>query len=518
MPTFTRFFVLMMLAVVMLVGLAQAPPQPAAAQAGQSLPRIDMRPDCKLTGNSAYTFLIPDTEVVGETVTCGQLLTYEIPSDTASAVISNPFVVLQANNGNPTTDPIIYFSGGPGSSAILAATEWIDSPLREARDIILIEQRGAGYSFPSLNCFTYESNSDRDCIRLIEQNGVNLANYNTSTNAADIVSLMTELATIFDYDSYNLYGISYGTRLGLEVMRQAGPQLRSVVLDSSYPPNADWMEMPLNAQRAFNTLFAYCAADAACAAAYPTLEADFYEVVYELNATPLDAGWTDYDGADFINDLYFAMYRTAYLPGLPAVIDLYKQGRYDEADNLLYDGPPGVNDVDYLELYDAYPENVRTEFFSALYTLQLSADMYAVFMCNEVYSVSELQTAIALAERADIDTAMFESQLSDLERGFDLCDTWSFDAATVLGGAVASDVPTLVLAGDFDPITPPRWGKLAAEALVNSYFFTFPGVGHAVIDGGECPVSVVMQFIATPDTAPDASCRADMQLEFYYPQ
>lgn len=510
--------VVVVLVLLAVVGPSHTP-KPAAAQAGQQIPRIDVRPDCKLVGNAEYSFLIPDTEIIGETVTCGHLLTYEDPQDAASNVIMNPFVILKAHSPQPLSDPVIYFSGGPGSSAVLAAPDWVASPLREARDIILVEQRGAGYSYPSLNCFVYDSTSDRDCIRQIEATGADLGNYTTTTNAADIKVLMQELSNTFGYSAYNLYGISYGTRLGLEVMRQASDQLRSVILDSAYPPDAAWMEMPLNAQRAFDTLFAYCAADAACSAAYPNLETVFYEVVYALNDNPLDAGWSDYDGADFINDLYFAMYQTSFLPGLPAVIDLYSQGEYGAADELMYNGPPGVSEANarYRDLYDAYDDSALDDFFTSVHVLQLSSDMYAVFMCNEVYSVESIQTAFDLSARADIDGALFDSQISDLEEGFDLCDTWDFDADTRLGGPVNSTVPTLVLAGDFDPITPPRWGKLAAEALENSYFYTFPGVGHAVIDGGECPVDVVMQFIADPATQPDASCRAEMNLEFYLP-
>jgi pimeloyl-ACP methyl ester carboxylesterase len=512
---YISLFTVALAAVVVVLFSPTQTPTPAAAQDGQQqIPYLDVRPDCKLSGD--YIFLLPDTETVGESVVCGQLLTYEEPGNLNSNIIANPFMILKATGDTPVADPILYFSGGPGSSALLGAVEWVESPLREDRDIVLMEQRGAGFSYPSLNCDVYASTSDRDCIRQIEATGANLSNYTTTTNAADIVVLMEELSAAFNYPAFNVYGISYGTRLGLEVMRQANGLLRSVVLDSAYPPDAAWMEMPLNAQRAFDTLFAYCAADAACNTAYPDLEDVFYEVVATLNDDPR---FGHYDGADFIDDLYFAMYNTEFLPGLPAAITLYSAGDYREADELMYHGPPQAQlaSIAFERFFDAYDDDALDGFYDSLRTLQLSGDVYNIFMCNEVYAVEDIQTAFDLAERADINDAMFNSQINDLENGFDRCDTWNFDATAQLGGPVFSDVPTLVLAGDFDPITPPRWGKLAAEALDNSYFYTFPGVGHAVIDGGACPVDVVLQFLATPDTQPDASCRSEMVLEFYFP-
>lgn len=83
--------------------------------------------------------------------------------------------------------------------------------------------------------------------------------------------------------------------------------------------------------------------------------------------------------------------------------------------------------------------------------------------------------------------------------------------------AVESDIPTLIFSGEFDPITPPTWGQLAAETLSKSQFLAFPGFGHGVldsgIDGGACSRQIVTDFLADPELPVDASCVSDFELK-----
>ena len=75
---------------------------------------------------------------------------------------------------------------------------------------------------------------------------------------------------------------------------------------------------------------------------------------------------------------------------------------------------------------------------------------------------------------------------------------------------VVSDVPTLILTGEYDPVTPPRWGKLAAKTLSSSFVFEFPGTGHCTIDSYDCADDLVTQFLANPTVKPDATCLLDV--------
>jgi pimeloyl-ACP methyl ester carboxylesterase len=71
---------------------------------------------------------------------------------------------------------------------------------------------------------------------------------------------------------------------------------------------------------------------------------------------------------------------------------------------------------------------------------------------------------------------------------------------------VVSDIPTLMLAGEYDPITPPFWAWQTAETLSTSYVYEFSGTGHAVIARGPCPGGLIRQFLANPYSTPNGSC------------
>lgn len=519
----------LILFVLLTVAFADEMSSPATSHAQDTdelqVPSLELDPSCTRFDRNGFTYLLPDTEIGGETATCGIMYTLENPADKNSIVIEIAFVILYSFEDPGLHDPVIYLAGGPGGSGLLGAEEWVLSPLRQERDIILVDQRGAGYSSPSINCDFYRSTDVRECWNRLQQIGADLGNYNTGTNAADLGNLMRLLQQDYGYTQFNAYGVSYGARLGIALIREYDELLRSVVLDSAYPPTASSaIEIAVNAQRAFDTLFAYCAADLTCNRTYPNLEQVFYEVVADLYAQPLEyeepayLGDT-YDGSDFINDLFIAMYRTDFLPGLPAVIYLYSEGRIQEADELLYNGPPGAEDgSSILEFYDAYPRSRASTFYDSAIALYDSDALFFIVECQEEYAFWDYESAVAYTDAANVDPLVAKSQLQDLRDGFERCEYWTFNRAPEIENErVFSDVPTLVLAGDFDPITPPRWGKTAAESLSNSYFFTFPGVGHAVLQGGDCPLDVVLEFLKTPEVVPDASCRDEMHLEFYVP-
>jgi pimeloyl-ACP methyl ester carboxylesterase len=75
---------------------------------------------------------------------------------------------------------------------------------------------------------------------------------------------------------------------------------------------------------------------------------------------------------------------------------------------------------------------------------------------------------------------------------------------------LSSDVPALIFAGHFDPITPPEWGQLAARTLSRSFFYEFPNLGHGVMDSNRCALEIGLQFLDDPTTEPDTSCMDDL--------
>ena len=92
-----------------------------------------------------------------------------------------------------------------------------------------------------------------------------------------------------------------------------------------------------------------------------------------------------------------------------------------------------------------------------------------------------------------------------------ICEIWPVEEAEPwVKEPLVSDIPTLLLTGEFDPVTPPEYGQLVAGYLTNSYFFEFPGIGHNVIVASACARSISGAFLDDPTRAPEAACFDEM--------
>jgi pimeloyl-ACP methyl ester carboxylesterase len=287
-------------------------------------------------------------------------------------------------------------------------------------------------------------------------------------------------------DEWNIYGISYGTRLALTVMRDHPAGVRSVVLDSTYPPAADLVaELVPNGRRALNKLFEGCASNATCSEFAPDLETMFWDTVAQLDAEPaLVSVAHPYrgDSYDFLLDGYAliemtfnSLYNAADIAHLPYLIWSASRGKY------------------YIVAKQAIQYRVLGEF--------ISDGMYYSVECNEEYPF------FTPGPEPDPD-----DPLADIDAiTADVCAEWqAVTPDPVENEPVVSDIPTLVLAGEYDPITPPAWGQLAAETLSSSYFFEYPGLAHGVTRDHFCPLGMMLTFLDDPATAPDASCIEEM--------
>lgn len=537
-----------------------------------------------------------------ENVECGYLTVPENRSNPASPTIELAVAILRSTAPNP--ESVIYLEGGPGGSALAGIDGWYGAGnvFRDRYDLILIDQRGTGYSFPSLNCPEADESDGtpegdlaaaQACYDRLISEGVDLTAYTTIENAADINDLRIALGL----DQVILYGVSYGTRLALEVMENHPEGVSRAIIDAVYPPNVQaYIEQAPNGQRSLNELFAACTADPACNAAFPDLEAVFYQTVDRLNAAPLSidfqdgSGEVEYDGDTLVNDLYGFFYDTSMIPSLPALI----YAAYNEDTDLfvrLYNGEfvtssaaSGLDAMseeeffrvlrDYIEAFEGAPFASQAEFDD--YLANLSDTEYNDWIDNLYYdydfmaylgyaSFSDFFDYVSSLSDAEYDalTAEYEGGTTDeeAEEGidddseglfnnidcndempfqtlaeveaalqslppqtaealspaaqFEVCAVWAVPAAPPSENeAVVSDVPTLVLSGSFDPITPPAWGELAAQSLSRSFHYVFPGMGHGTVGVDDCPTQIALDFLADPTIPPDGSCIANMRLEF----
>jgi len=187
-------------------------------------------------------------------------------------------------------------------------------------------------------------------------------------------------------------------------------------------------------------------------------------------------------GSAFLEGIFGMFYVADFIPYLPYLIAQVHDGKYQ----------------DFVSL--AMLLAVQGEF--------ISEGMYYSVECYEEAPFNPYEEAMASLESYP--------NLKGLEGWFseyEICPTWGAGAASVLETEpVTSDIPTLILSGHYDPITPPAWGQLAAETLSHSTFFEFPGLGHAVTyNSGDCPVEIMVAFFHDPEHVPDARCLERMQ-------
>jgi pimeloyl-ACP methyl ester carboxylesterase len=447
--------------------------------------------------------------------TCYRLTVPEDRANPHGAKVQLAAAVLKSSGPNPPADPIIFLQGGPGGGVLqdfgTQLSPQILSALFGNRDVILLDQRGTGYSTPSLQCseivgLQYQTSSNLPIDQQVQQQnnaitachtrltkaGVHLGAYTTLADANDVHDLIVALG----YSQVDLYGVSYGTRLALEVMRSFPARIRSVVLDSTVPPQLRLLtSIPSDTERVFKTLWDGCAKDAACSARYPNLEQTFYGVYNDLQANPItfetqDQGQGDekngqvftvyFHGDDLVNLLFSAFYDPLAIPQLPKMI---------------------------------YQLKVRdTSIASSLYGQLIfdSSVAWGMYYSVECAEDVDLVTAAQIASAGQAYPAAIRAdQVASLQGEIPGCQTWNVSTVSASESQpVSSAIPTLILEGEYDPITPPANGDLVGQTLSNSSAFLIPGVGHGVLfnDLSFCATKIAQAFWTTPASKPDGSC------------
>jgi pimeloyl-ACP methyl ester carboxylesterase len=491
---------------------SESPPAPATTPPSTAPSTLPGQPDLREppyfeTGqcvSEASRQLASDPARVIE---CGQLVVLEDRARPEGALVRLPVMIARTQNPDPAPDPVIYLAGGGGHNHLRYVNYLMDGAgdaVLERRDFIQYNQRGAPLTSPELSCpglieflfdlaaqpLSQQEWSDShiaflsDCRDNLVAAGVDLTKYNTAINAADADDLRRALG----YDQANFYGTSYGTRLGLDLIRDYPDGVRSVILDSVYPPQAGfYAESGANLQDALEYLFAACAVDSGCSTAYPDLGTLFYETVARLDETPEWAespgGRVLVDGGVFMDAVSLYLYSPDSIPYAPHAIARAANGDF---------GP------------------LAGPIAGAITSSDISWVMWYAMQCREEIPFESFDTASEIG--ASLDPGVASHYIDGWARfHFTLCEEWGLPAADPIESLpVTSDVPALVLAGGFDPVTPPAWGGSTAAALDRSFYYEFPNVGHGVMRSTDCGLSIGLQFLDDPLSEPDAACIATM--------
>lgn len=457
-------------------------------------------------------------EVDGQTIECGMLSVPELYSKRFGKKLQLAVLVLKSTSPNKKPDPIIYLQGGPGGAALETVSTWQHSPWRMERDIILIDQRGTGYSEPDLRCpetyeyFDYLSGVEACRDRLAKL--VDLQAFNSRENAADIDLLRKTLG----FKEVNLFGVSYGTRLALTIMRDYPKGIRSVILDSVYPPQVNRLaETDANFYRLMQKVFEDCRNDNDCYAAYPTLEQDFSAGLQMLNENPAQilSDSLYLNGDDLLNLFFQSMYDERITPSLPYSISKLGDGDYNSILLLL----TGIAKPQELENNVSLVGKFIQIIIEQLRNQWREVEAEGVYYSTECQEDILFHTAKQVNQSvAQLPTFIQDAAQNQAETMFEICKLWRVKKSPILEDQpITSDIPTLVLAGVYDPVTVPAWGELASRTLSKSYFYTFPNAAHGVFASGDCAVNMIGNFVNNPNEKPDSTCIESLEMKFYVP-
>ncbi len=449
-------------------------------------------------------------------VKCGYV---DVPlrhGDPGRGTISLATVVIPAQTSHPEPDPLFVAQGGPGGSTIETFAELlIHLPMYRPtvnRDLVLWDQRGTFHSRPALLCpevaaadldgvladapelsAAQQLEPYRSCGKRLAEEAHDLSAFNTVENANDVALLARALG----YRAINFYGVSYGTELGQYLMRQHPEIVRSVVLDAVVPTGFNLLtDVPFVQQRIGEKYFGGCAADPGCGAAYPDLASRFLTMLDRLDQDPVrldvrnpaepggPAYTVELDGGLLGDALYQALYMQEMHPLIPYLVDRATNGDYQFIASVLLP--------------------------SMLFDDTMSIGMYLTVVCAEYGDTdASALSYTGLARRLEISGK--ESAQAMLE----ICREWDIEHLdNAVHEPVASDIPALLLSGDFDPITPPAFAAEVGAHLARDYQVNFPSGSHGQAFGNSCADGLIQRFLDNPDAWPPGSC-AQVQPDAY---
>jgi len=461
---------LKVLAGVGAAALALAAAWPAAAQPG---PLGAER--CRLTAGSLPAAF----------ARCGTLALPEDPTVPGGRTVDVFVARIAALSAEPRLDPLLLIAGGPGQSTVdfYLQLRGAFEPARRERDIILVDQRGTGRSAVGFGCavpddLVIETAGTAVLEGVIDGCLAGLERdprfYTTSVAVQDLERVRAALGI----ESWNVYGVSYGTRVAQHYLRRFPERVRTLVLDGVVPaPLALGPDVALEAQRALEQVFARCAADGGCAERFPDLPQHFAALLARLDAadSAAPAATPPLNALELRALVRFMSYNGATVALLPVLLSEAYGGNYtplaNQARTLLRDLPESLS----------FP------------------------MSNSVTCTEDVPF-IAAEAVAGLDDTYLGTNIVDALRL--ICGRWPAGVLDAdLKQPLASAVPTLLLSGEQDPVTPPAYAEQAiAAGLRNSVHLIGRGQGHGLIGIG-CVPRLLRAFLESPAPAAlDASC------------
>jgi pimeloyl-ACP methyl ester carboxylesterase len=424
---------------------------------------------------------------------CGTLRVPEDRQHPGTASIALNVAVVPALNRRSDAAPLFLLAGGPGQSAVQLYVAFAGAFARINRNhaIVLLDQRGTGKSSP-LSCeYPEDWQQPADPLPVLRQVtadclaklGRRARFYTTSIAVQDLEAVRAALG----YAQIDLYGSSYGTRVAELYMRRFPAHTHAVILDGVlYPEQAIGAETPQDGENALNLILTRCRQSPKCAAAYPELQQDLDTVLRQFGPQKVTVTIDDPNTGlpmqvEFNHNILAAALR--FLS--------YSGGQASLLPALIHEAAHGM----------LRPLTSQSVMSARQIGDQLASGMQYSVICSE----DEPFFAAANIDRAAM--AKTYQGTEQLDALHEICKLWPKGPLDPdLHSPLHSDIPTLLLSGEADPVTPPADAERAAAGLTQHRHLIVKGEGHGQLATG-CIPRLMAEFLDNP--APqelDATC------------
>jgi pimeloyl-ACP methyl ester carboxylesterase len=468
-------------------------------------------------------------------VDCGYIVVPENRADPDGRQIRVAAAIVHASAPRPAADPIVFLDGGPSFGAIsdfAFGAYFAGARFAAKRDVVLVDTRGTGLSTPRLGCPELDRaevrafyapptiNSQvlplytaalRHCHDRFTDRGIDLAAYNSAESAADLEALRRALGG----PRWDVVAFSADGTLALTYMRSYPGGVRTAVIDSGMSTQMLWgLDYDRGRNEQLDKIFAGCAANAACRAAYPHLRALFYAKARQLQRHPIDITLPAFqphpvtlhlDGVGLFADVLYDIF-----PGnkfAPSSIPYWLDRMWQETHGHLV--------AAYRDAFGTGPaENGhRDDFFAQGKTLS--------YVCHDSVNFITEQDLRDAAHDLPFYAARYLDPDYDLADNFNVfispagCRIWDVGVASARQHEpTRSGVPTLVLAGEYDGGVPAYIVRQVMVGLPNGRYYEFPAGAHGQLAfynyDSHCARGITAQFLRSPRGAIDSSCIADL--------
>lgn len=461
-----------------------------------------------------------------------------------TGVFRLPVVIFRYMGKNREDDPLVHLAGGPGSGAWLELPKihlwvsWYNKHVNLKRDLVLFDQRGSGMSEPSLHCTEFQDVA-RKTLLTSNTPTENAANYRaaseqcrtklkaanlpfyhlgTPQSARDTANLLSALG----YQQWNLYGVSYGTRLAIEIQARYPDKVRSLILDSVYDPDIHlFSEWPTLYKRSIKRIFNYCQQMGDCIVSSDVLRERFWQVLDRLRYQPirLPLSYNAYD--DIPNNAQ------SHSPN--TTLALSEKNNFEQRNDVPHLSHVVINDETLLAIIfnseyvsgilSDLPELIDSIYHERTDLLSIYAEQYVQQQFKKSFNdVSFWATECHDNPEQPLKSLEHDPEFARIQyylpNSYNMCDVWRKDQnpEKLVSREDRQQLPVLIFSGEDDPITPIDWAiNTAKDYKDNVYLFSFAGISHSVMDNKPCAKDLFQRFLTQPEQRPYADCRWEVE-------